>query len=405
VKAALHRKLTVLQVIPRLHAGGAELGCVQIAEALVAAGHRAIVASQGGRMVEQLKQAGAEHVTLPLASKNPLVMLLNIRRLARLVQGQSVDIVHARSRAPAWSALFAARMTGIAFVTTYHGAYGDRGRLKNFFNGVMARGDMVIANSEFTARLVRERHAPPEERLTVVHRGVDLGQFDPAKVGRERVAALRAAWGLARDERKILLLPARLTAWKGQETAVRAARALKEMKFANFVLVLAGSDQGRSGYRARLEAMTAELDLHGTVLLVGHCDDMAAAYMLADVTLVPSTEPEAFGRTAAESQAMGTPVVASALGAVSETVLAPPDIEEDARTGWRVPPGDAAALAAAAAAALSLSPAAGAAMGLRGQAHARASFALERMTASTLAVYDRLLGTRLALGAGNRTVR
>jgi len=405
IDTPLPRSPAILQVVPDLVTGGAEKSTIEIADALAAAGARALVASRGGPLVKQLEAAGGELVELDVATRNPLRALANVFALARLIRRENVALVHVRSRAPAWSALFAARLTGIPFVTTYHGVYSNSGLLKGFYNGVMARGDVVIANSDFTARLVVDRHAPRGDRVVVIHRGIDLDEFDPAKIAPERGRALREAWGLAGNDHRILLLPARLTAWKGHETAVRAARELKAMNVGDFVLVLAGSDQGRSAYRARLGSLIAELDLRGMVRIVGHCADMAAAFSLADIALVPSVRPEAFGRTAAEAEAMGVPVVVSTLGALCETVLAPPDVTEDARTGWRVPPGDAAALARAMAEALSLSPAARAAMGRRARAHVAAKFALERMTESTLAVYDRLLGTRLSGAGGKEAAR
>ena len=402
MKATAPRKLTVLQVIPKMHAGGTELGCLQIAEALVVAGHRAIVASAGGRMVEPLEAAGAEHVSLPLASKNPLVMLANVGRLARLIQRQSVDIVHARSRAPAWSSLLAARLAGIPLVTTYQGAHAYAGPLKSFYNSVMARGDMVIANSEYTAARIREHHAIPENRLVVIHRGVDLAGHGEAAVAAERMARMRAAWGLGEGTARIVLLPARLSPRKGHEVAFDAMHRLRRKGVDDIVLVCVGGAQGRNDFRARLTRGISALGLDAIVILAGHCTDMPAAYAASDLVLVPSTEPEAFGRVAGEAQAMGVPVVASDLGAVSEIVLAPPEVSKAERTGWRVPAGDAAALAAAIETALGLGPAARRALVKRGQAHVRGHFTLQGMNERTFSVYDRLLGSDLAARSRRR---
>lgn len=393
---------TVLQVVPELATGGAEKSAVEIAAALARLGARTLVASRGGRLVADLAAAGGIWIPFPADTKNPLRLIANIFALVKLIRRENVRLIHARSRAPAWSALAAARIAAIPFVTTYHGAYGGTGRVKTFYNSIMARGDKVIANSHFTATLVRQRHAPPQGRLVVVHRGVDLDLFDPAKIDVKRFYALREAWGLTGNGAPILLLPARLTFWKGQETAICAARLLVERGIGDFVMVLAGSDQGRALYSTKLRRLIRDLGVENQVRLVGHCADMAAANRLAAVTLVPSTEPEAFGRTAAEAQAMGTPVIASALGAVCETVLAPPEVAEDARTGWRVTPGDPAALADAIAAALALPGAAREAMGARGRAHVLANFSTARMQAGTLDVYDSLLGT--ALGGAFRAL-
>lgn len=224
-----HKPPTILQIIPELDTGGAELSAVEIAEALVEAGARALVATEGGRLADRVRDAGAEIIPFPAATKNPLRMLANVRALERLMQERGVDLLHARSRAPAWSALGAARRTRVPFVTTYHGAYNENGRLKNLYNSVMARSDIVIANSGFTANLVRTRYGTPEARLRVIHRGVDCDRFNPAAVSEDRVAALRVQWGVPSSAR-IVLVPARLTAWKGQRVVIEAAGLLKSTR-------------------------------------------------------------------------------------------------------------------------------------------------------------------------------
>ena len=189
---------TILQIIPQLDAGGAELSAVEIADAVVRAGGRAIVLAEPGRLAADIAKVGGEVVPFPAASKNPVRMLANARAIARIVHSEHVDLVHARSRAPAWSAMWAARRTGVRFVTTYHGAYGEKNALKRLYNSVMARGDVVIANSRYTARLIAERYATPGARIEVIARGVDVRKFDPESIAQARVAALRDrwAWGL-----------------------------------------------------------------------------------------------------------------------------------------------------------------------------------------------------------------
>ena len=383
---------TVLQILPNLEAGGAERTAVDVAAALVAAGMRAIVASEGGRLVPELLAAGGEHVAFPAATKNPAAMAMNVPRLARLVRAEGVDVLHARSRAPAWVALAAARRTGIAFVTTYHGAYGERSALKRLYNSVMARGDAVIANSEWTARLVAERHPWAAGRIVAIPRGSDLAAFALGAATAERIAALAAEWRLppAGARPPIVLQPTRLTHWKGQ-TVLLAAMARLAAAGTPALVVLAGDAQGRDDYVGALERQIAEAGLVGKVIIPGHCADMPAALALADVVAVPSIEPEAFGRVAVEAQAAGVPVVASDLGATAETVLAPPAASADGRTGWRVPAGDAVALAAAIGEALALPPPARAALAARARTHVAARFSLAAMTNATLAVYDRLL--------------
>lgn len=387
--------VTVLQVVPSLEAGGAERTAVDVAAALVQAGARALVATTGGRLVHELDQAGGIWVPFPAATKNPFEILWNAERLRRLSARESVTLIHARSRAPAWSALLAARRLGVPFVTTYHGAYKKGGWPKNWYNSVMARGDAVIANSRFTAAMIESRHAQardPEGRskVTVIYRGTDLSKFDPDRISADRVAALRAAWGVP-EGRRIVLLAARLTRWKGQEVLIDAAERLVRDGLADVDFVLAGDPQGRTDYVSGLEKRIAKANLKDRVRLVGHCVDMPAADLAADVVTVPSIEPEAFGRSAAEAQAVGRPVVVSDLGAVPETVLAPPDVAEDARTGWRVPVGDPSALADAIRGALTLPDSERSALGDRARRHVRERFSLEAMTSATLQVYARLL--------------
>lgn len=384
---------TILQLIPELNTGGAELSTIEIAEALAKAGGRAIVLSEGGRLVPRLSAVGGEFVSFPAATKNPVAMLANARAIQKLAQAEQVDIIHARSRAPAWSGLIAARRLKIPFVTTYHGAYRETNRIKNAYNSVMARGDTVIANSNFTARLIKQRYATPDERMTVIYRGVDIDAFDPDSVKAERVAALRDAWGVGRDKR-IVLHAARLTPWKGQGEVIEAARRLRD-RYSEAVYVLAGDAQGRDDYRADLLRRIADAKLDGAVRLVGHCADMPAAFAAATVTVVASVEPEAFGRAAAEAQAMQCPVISTNIGAPPETVKAVPTVPTDQRTGWLIPPNDGDALATALDEALTLSPESRAAIGQRARRNVIENFSQLAMQTSTLEVYDRLLGTKL----------
>lgn len=386
---------TILQIIPELDTGGAELSTVEIAQAIVEAGGRAIVLTQGGRLAEDLRRAGGELVPFPAASKNPVRIIRNGYDIARMIEREKVDLIHARSRAPAWSALIAARRTGIPFVTTYHGAYGEKGRIKKLYNSVMARADLIIANSHYTAGLVATRYATPQAKLRVIHRGVEAARFDPAAIAPDRIAALRASWGLTPDV-PVILHAARLTSWKGQQIAIEAARLLARAgELGNAVIIMAGDAQGRSAYREAVLQQIAESGLKGHVRLVGHVADMPAALAASHLALVASIEPEAFGRTATEAQVMGCPVIATAIGAPPETVLSRPHVPDNQETGWLVPPADAPALARAMAEALALSSDERRAMGVRARAHVTASFSLNAMKRLTLAVYDELLNSRL----------
>ena len=387
----LESRITVLQVIPRMRAGGAELGCLQVAEALIAAGHRALVASEGGRMVKALEAAGATHITLPLASKNPLRLWGNGRALAAIIRDEAVDIIHARSRAPAWSALYAGRATDIAFVTTYHSEYSERGPLKRLYNSVMARSDKVIAVSEHMAGLIRRRYGTDHSRIAVIPRAIDPERFDPAVVTAERLRAVRKAVGVAAGER-IVLLAGRITRRKAQGDLIAAAGLLKERDIQDFTCVLAGEIE-KPDYQAELAAAAARAGIADRVRFPGNVADMPALYLAADVSLNISSA-EGLPRVALESQAMGTPVIVSDTGPGREVALTPPDVPLAAATGLRVPAGDARAVAERLAELLSWTAEERQAMGARGRSLVRSRYTLERMTGATLDVYAQVLKGR-----------
>lgn len=374
------RRPAVLQVLPRLVSGGVERGTVEIAAALARAGWRPYVASAGGPMAHEVVRAGARHIELPLAAKNPLVIRANIGRLAAVIERHGIDIVHARSRAPAWSALGAARRTGVHFVTTFHNAYNDSNRWRRWYNSVMARGERVIAISRFVAEHAATVYGVEPARLRTIHRGVDLARFDRTGIGGDRLAALAERWQLP-DGASVVMLPGRLTRWKGQLDLIAAIALLRRD---DLVCLLVGSDDGRAGFRREVEAEIARRGLRGIVRIVDDCTDMPAAYMLADVVVSASNRPEGFGRVAVEAQAMGRPLVATAHGGSRETVV-------EGETGWLVPPGDPAALAGAITAALALDSAARVALAERAANHARHHFSTEAMCARTLGVYEELL--------------
>ncbi|PVB61206.1 glycosyl transferase [Labrenzia sp. 011] len=389
---------TILQVIPDLNSGGAEQTTLDVARAIVKAGGKALVVSQGGQLVNSLVDTGAEHILMPVKSKNPLTLWKNAGRLTRLIAERNVSLLHARSRAPAWSALWAARRAKIPIVTTYHGTYNQTNTLKAFYNSVMARGDAVIANSGFIAGIIRDRHPSASDRITVIERGSDLKGLDPENVSALRRQALKDSWGIPTG-RPIILNMARLTAWKGQKVVIEAMALLRDAGLDEPIAILAGDAQGREAYAAELRKLIADHRLQESVRLVGHCADVPAALALADLSVVASVEPEAFGRAAVEAQAASVPVIVSDLGAVPETVLAPPEVTEDRRTGWRVPPGDPQALADAIQAALALDPATMEKMSSRALDHVRRNFSVETMCARTLAVYGQQLnGAQAASG-------
>ncbi|MBP7670055.1 MAG: glycosyltransferase family 4 protein [Ferrovibrio sp.] len=388
--SAASRPPAVLQVIPALVTGGVERGTVDLARALVQAGWKSYVASEGGPMVRELERAGAQHFTLPLASKNPLVMRKNVDRLETLIRDLPVDLVHARSRAPAWSARAAARACGLPFVTTFHNAYKADNWLKKLWNSSMAKGDRVIAISDFVANYAHSRYGVPWTRLTTIPRGVDLAKFDPARVSPERITQLSRAWRLE-DGLPVILLPGRLTRWKGQGVLLKALAKLAELRGGkrDFIGVVVGDHQGREAYRNELFQLAAQLGLEGSLRLPGDTRDMPAALMLADVVVSASIEPEGFGRIAVEAQAMGRPVIATNHGGARETVL-------PGETGWLVAPNHPAELAAALNEAISMTPAQRQAMSRQAMAHVAAHFTVDAMCASYIQVYTELLFGREA---------
>lgn len=375
----------ILQVLPSLVSGGVERGTVDMAAAIVEAGGRAIVASSGGPMVRELARAGAKHVALPLAGKNPWRIAKNADLLIALMRREGVDLVHARSRAPAWSAWRACRRTGTPFVTTVHAHYAINLPGKRRYNSVMTRGDRVIAISNYIAGYIQENYKVDPSIIRTIPRGVDIRRFDPAAVTAERVIKLARDWRLP-DGVPVIAVPARLTRLKGHLVILDA---LARLKIGEVRCLFIGSDQGRKRYREELEARIRQLGLESSVHITDHCDDMASAYKLADVVVSATTEPEGFGRVIVEAQAMGRPVIATAIGAPQETVT-------PGRTGWLTPPGDPDALAAALEEALTLSPDQRQTLAERTIAHVRDHYSRERMCDATLDVYEELLIGRQA---------
>ena len=370
----------VMQVVPALETGGVERGTVDVAAALTEAGWRSLVVSSGGRMVREILRVGAEHIELPVHSKNPMVMRGNAKRLSALIREKGVDIVHARSRAPEWSARRAARRAGIRFVTTFHAPYNLGLPLKWLYNSVMADGDRIIAISSFIARHALDTYKVDPERIRVIHRGIDIDKFDPANVSAERIVKLSMDWRLE-DGVPTVMLPGRLTRWKGQPVLIEAIAKLERR---DIRCLLVGSDQGRTGYSRELAGLIAKHNLESVVHLVGDCNDMPAALMLADIVVSASTDPEAFGRVIVEAQAMGRLLIAANHGASKELVL--PN-----ETGWLVPPNDSEALADALREALVLDVQARETWARRAITRAQEQFTKQNMCAATLGVYRELL--------------
>ena len=371
---------TILQIIPELGPGGAEQGCLDMAGAIVKAGGRALVASYGGDRLHELARTGAEHIQINAKSKNPLTIMRNAARLKGLIKKYEIDIVHARSRAPAWSAMKACKGTHAHYMTTCHAPYNISGGMKRRYNNVMAQGERVIAISGMVRDYLRKAYGTPEERIRLVHRGTAMERFHPGAVTAQRVITLAQQWRIP-DGANVVMLPGRLTRWKGQHVLIEA---MKQVKGDNTIAVIIGSDQGREKYRTELESAIEEHGLSGRVRLVDHCTDMPAAYMLACVVVSASIEPEGFGRVPVEAQAMGRPIVATDHGGAQETI-------KRGETGWLIPPDDADSLAKAVNEALALDAGQRDVLAARSMAHVAEHFSRDVMVRKTLAVYNELL--------------
>lgn len=381
---------TILQVIPELQTGGAERTVLEMAQAIIAAGGHAIVFTNGGRMETELAAMGGIIIHANAKSKNPFVILkTNVDKLVKIIKEHKVDIVHARSRAPAISAYLAAKKCKVPFVTTYHGIYKAKNPIKRFYNGIMTKGDIVIANSEFTKAHLLAEHKIDPDKVKVIYRGVDFSRFAPEMITEDRRQKMISSWKFNLDDSlPKILLPARITAWKGQDTLIEAANILGQKNiFAHYIL--AGDAQGRNEYVAQLQTKIRSFGLEDHVHLVGHCDDVPAATAICDIVTTPSIEPEAFGRTAAEAQAMGRPVIAANHGGAREVVV-------HGETGFLIEPANANELAHWIAYLIEIGKAGRAKIGMAGKARVQNMFTTASLQAKTLQIYDELISDKHA---------
>lgn len=377
------KKPVIMQVIPELGPGGAEQGCIDMTAALVGAGAEALVICHGGSRIHEIARAGGTHIDMPVHSKNPLTIMQNTVRLKSLIKKYDVDIVHARSRAPAWSCYHACKNAKVRFVTTCHAPYNISGNTKKAYNASIAKGERVIAISQYVANYLTSNYKIDPRNLRVIARGIALEKFHPTAVTPERLIKLSRQWRVP-DAASVIMLPGRLTRWKGHHILIDAIPLLKHR---DIFCLLIGSDQGRTGYRLELEEKIRDNRLEGKIRIIDHCEDMPAAYMLANVIVSASTDPEGFGRVPVEAQAMGKPVIATDHGGAQETILR-------GETGWLIPPGQPEAMATAIDEALSLKPGQRSILATRAMAHVAAHFTREQMTDSTLGVYAELLAEK-----------
>lgn len=374
------RQPVVMQIIPCLGAGGAEQGCIDVAVEIKRAGSQSIIVSNGGHRIHELKRHDITHINLPVDSKNPLVIFKNIRKIKNLINKYNVDIVHVRSRAPAWSAYYACKKTKARFLTTCHAPYNINGKFKRFYNSIMARGERVISISHYVTDYLIKNYDINQRNIRLIHRGVALEKYHPAYVKPAQIIKTTSAWRIP-DGANIIMMPGRLTRWKGHEVLIDA---MEKINRKDLYCLFIGTDQGRSKYKDELTEKIAEKNLGNQIRMIDHIDDLVAAYMCATVVVSASIEPEGFGRVPIEAQAMGRPIIATDHGGARETIIR-------GETGWLVPPNDSDAMARAIEQALSMTPNQRSSLATRAMNHIATNFSKEKMMDETLNVYAELL--------------
>ena len=381
-----NKKTVVMQILPALESGGVERGTVDIAKTLKKAEFEPIVVSAGGVLVYQLREAKINHITLPVNSKNPITIFRNIKKLEKLITEHKVDIVHVRSRAPMWSAYYACKKTKTKLVSTIHGTYSldflfwKNFSLKKIYNSIMFKADSIIVVSNYIKNyLLRNYQENFAELIQVIQRGVDLQYFNRDKVSKNRIIDLIKKWNLPEDK-KMILMPARFTSWKGHEFLIEALAKVKN----DFFCVMVGSDHGHKNYRKKIEQKIIKENLAGKIRIVGACRDMPATYQLAHFVVAPSVRPEAFGRVAIEAQASAKIIVATKIGGALETII-------DEQTGFLVEPFDTESLAKAIDKILEMSKEETEKFGLAGRKNVEENFSNDLMCQKTIEVYTKTL--------------
>ena len=380
-------KINVLQVIPRLGYGGAETGCYDIAHYLAEQNCGSYIATSGGDLLKFVKKNKVKVFKLPVHSKNPLIIILNTIMMIFLILIKKINIVHARSRAPAWSCYFACLITNTIFVTTFHGTYNYKSKLKKFYNSIMLRSKLTIAGSNFIFGHINDNYSEylsKHKKLRVIFRGINVDYFNSKNISILKQEKLKREWSI--DPNKfIILMPGRLTYWKGQEKFIEALNILiEDYNFTNFHAILLGSDQGRKVYSKKLFSLVERYSLSKKISFINHCGEMPLAYSLADVVVSASIEPEAFGRIAVESQSMGKPIIASNIGGSKETVL-------NKKTGFLYKHDDPRELAKSLNTVIQLNQEELKLMGNEGRKNVAKKFDVELMCDSNLREYKKLL--------------
>ena len=383
--------MAVLIAVPTLDVGAADAGAVELVRILSAAGHRVTVVSRAGRLVADVTAAGGEFVPLDVSSNNPIVMLRSAVALSRLVRERRCNVIHALGRAGAWSAFIAARVRGVPFVTSWYKGFREQNFLKRWYNSIMARGDRVIASSEQIAQLINDRYGTSWDKIAVVPCGVDLDRFNPDGVTRERIEAMRTAWGVKRDT-KVILITGRILRRKGHHVVVKAVRRLKDMGLKDFLCVFVGEDRGRTRYTGELWDLVLTTGTMDVIRMAAPVADMPAAYAAASVVVSAAVQPEGVQRAILEAQAMARPVIVSDLGAGADVVLTAPAVPENRVAGFRFPANDDAALAATLLRLFSMPEQNRATIGRRGRDWVLGHFNDEIIAEQTLRVYGEIAG-------------
>ena len=379
--------LKVLQVIPKLGYGGAETGCYDIAHYLPENGCKSFIVTSGGELLKFVDKNKVKVFRLPVQSKNPILILINAIILTFIILFNNISIVHARSRAPAWSCLIASKITSRKFVTTFHGTYNFKSNLKKLYNSVMVRSDLIIAGSNFIFSHIKENYSNylnKKKKLLVVFRGINVDYFDPTTKLETEEKKLLKQWEIEKDK-KIILLPGRLTTWKGQEVFIEAINLVNiELGYEAFYAVILGSDQGRDLYKKKLIRLSEQYRLTKQLRFIDHCKDMALAYKVSDIIVSASIEPEAFGRVSVEAQSMEKPIIASNIGGSNETVV-------DEKTGYLFKAGDAKSLSQKILKTLTIDETQLKLIGTEGRKNIVQKFNVEKMCFSTYSEYKRLI--------------
>ncbi len=379
--------LKVLQVIPKLGYGGAETGCYDIAHYLPENGCDSFIVTSGGELLKFVDKNKVKIIRLPVHSKNPLLIFINFIVLIGIILFNNISIVHARSRAPAWSCLLASKVTGRKFVTTFHGTYNFNSRFKKFYNSVMVRSDLIIAGSNFIFSHIKENYnkfIDDNKKLLVIFRGINVDYFEPSTKLESDEKKLLKSWEIEKDK-KIILLPGRLTSWKGQEVFIDAVNLVNiELGYEAFYAVILGSDQGRDLYKKKLIRLCEQYRMINQIRFIDHCKDMALAYKVSDIIVSASTEPEAFGRVAVEAQSMEKPIIASNIGGSNETVI-------DEKTGFLFESGNAKSLCQKILKTISMDEISLKSIGIEGRKNIIQKFNVEKMCFSTYSEYKRIL--------------